>query len=846
MNSDFGEPQFSGRNHELKLLVERLELAERGRGNTVFVSGEAGAGKTRLVNEFLSVAKEGNAETISGYCLSTVAVPYFPFIEAFDAYSKSLHRKNNKRVRSEVLGLVGWLKGTAHNEAEHLGVRAWLRGPDRTAERQLSDVFSPEMRKNMTYAAVIDRLKSISADITVVLFLDDLQWADSASLSLLHYISRLIVSSRVLIVGTFRSEEMFVSEGRVHPLLETMRLMNREDVCFEITLTSLEESDLESLARSMAGGAVDHLLIEKLVKESQGNPLFAIESLRLLRQSGNLVWKNDKLCLSVEKYAIPNKVKDVIMRRLEGLNLVQRRLLDLASVVGEKINPSMLGTVLSMDKLLVLENLHQISHASLLVNPTDSLYSFRHAKFREVLYDELSLALKKEYHSRIAETIENEARVKGEVPANELAFHYALAGNTEKSTQYAMMAGEDALRRFCNAEAVDHFSYVLKNLSDDTSNDHKRILAQEGLGDAYYALASFEKSKQTFEKLTDMGSGVVRLRALRKMMAASFQLGHLSYMIELADRAQKDGSSDHLENARIRMYKAQAIGMRGNAEEAIRDLEDCLRTFKNENSLIDQANACRELSQLYAYVYRSDDSLKAIHRAIELFAVMRDPYGEANARFYEGLINFNSGHAQEALESLDKAVQIGGKVGDFTSMSRATVYSGQVYESLDDMNEALARSLQGAEYAEKTDSYYAQCMSYANVTRNYAKLKDQKHAEEYYEKFSRLFSEIGQTASSLLYAGGVRTQADFFAARGQFSEAAKHFEKCIGLYNGAMWTNLHEAMARTDYALVLARQAKIAEAKIQIEEASRLYAKLGNNAKIVRLEKLLKEICGKG
>jgi tetratricopeptide (TPR) repeat protein len=838
------EPRFSGRNQELELLLKHLELAIHGKGTTLFVSGEAGAGKTRLVNEFLSLARERNVETITGYCLSTVAVPYFPFIEAFNAYSKFVQSKS-KHVESEVLGLVGWLKGEESTEAEPLGIRAWLVGPKQSAKPRLPRAFNPEMRKNMTYAAIADELKSMSAKAPVVLFLDDLQWADSASLSLLHYICRLTVSSWVLIVGAFRSEEVSsVSEGHAHPLVETMRAMSREDLYVEVRVARLSEPDVARLAESMVGGAVDHRLIEKLTEESQGNPLFAIESLRLLMQSGNLVREKDKWRSSVDKFAILDKVKDVIMRRLQSLNSTQRRLLDLASVAGERIDPTMLGTVLSMDKLLVLENLHQISHFALLINSSDSLYTFGHAKFREVLYEELSPPLKREYHARVAEIMENEARAREETPVNELAFHYAQAGNEEKSTQYALLAGEDALKRYSNAEAIEHFSYVLGNLPADMAHARQRIIAQEGLGDAYYAVGSFEKARETFEKLGETESGIVSLRALRKTMAASFQLGHLSYMIELANRAGKEKGSDRLEDGRIRVYKAQAIGMRGNVNEAVNSLEDCLRIFEKESSLPDVANASCEISQFYSYEYRVTDALYAIRRSIELYMGLRDPFGEANARFYEGLINFNCGRTQEALESFSKAVEIGGKVGDFPSMSRAIVYSGQVHESLGEMREALACSLRGVEYAEKTDSYYTQCIGYANATRNYARLGDQEHAEEYYKKFSKLFTEIGHTASRLLYAGGARTQADFFAAKGQWSEANKHFEECIDLYKGAMWTNFHEAMARTDYALILAKQAKIAEAKAQIEEASRLYAKSGNNPQIARLDKLLKEICG--
>jgi len=839
------EPHFSGRDKELKLLQDYLELGTQGKGATILISGEAGVGKTRLVNEFLTLAKK-KAEIFCGYCLSRAALPFFPFIEAFSVSSASKNRDRSRHNGPDLLGIIGWLKGTESIGTEPLGIRVWLAGPRHAQESQQPNLLSPEMRKNMTYANVAEKLVSVSAKSTIIIFLDDLQWADSASLSLIHYISRAIVSSRVLIIGTFRTEELSPdSEGHPHPLVETLRLMSREDLYIEIKLPRLKEPEIAELAESMVGGTIDNHSIEKLAKESQGNPLFAVESLRLLAESGSLIQENGKWRFSIDKSTIPNKVRDIIMRRLDMLDSTQRRLLDIASVVGDKIDPAILGGVLSMDRLLVLENLHRISHSALLINPSDSAYRFGHAKLREVLYEELSSPLKREYHARVAEMMENKADGKEEFSVNELAFHYAQAGNKEKSIKYSLLAGDDAQKRFSNAEAIDYFSYVLNILSDDAGHFDEKILAQEGLGDAYFAVGSVEKAKETFEKLGETTiSGEVRVRALRKAMAASFQRGDMPHMLELASRAEKDVGFDHLEDARVQVYKAQAIGFRGRLEEATHDLEGCLQVFQDEDSLLDVAIVSREISEFYSCQGQVAEAFSAIHRSIELYTELKDPYGQATALFYEGLVYFNCGRNEEALNSYSKSVEIGGKVGDYTTMARSTLYSGMVHESLGELREALAFSLKAVEYAEKTESYYTQLISYANVTRNYAKLGNQDHMEEYYAKFTKLFTEVGQTASRLAHAGSVRTQATFFAAKGQWSEANKYFEDCLSLYKGAMWANLHEAMARTEYALILAKQGKNAEATAHIEEASRLYARIGNNLQIARLNRLLEEISG--
>lgn len=262
-------------------------------------------------------------------------------------------------------------------------------------------------------------------------------------------------------------------------------------------------------------------------------------------------------------------------------------------------------------------------------------------------------------------------------------------------------------------------------------------------------------------------------------------------------------------------------------------------SFQEENSLLDIAVASRLISEYYSCEGRTDEALNAVQRSIKIYADLRDPHEQAEAHFYEGHVYFNCGRNQEALNSYYKSIEIGAKIGEYYFMAWSNLYCGLVHESCGELEEALDRNLRAVEFAEKTDSFYVQSMSYANATRDYAKLGDLKHMEEYHDKFTKLFTEVSRTASRLAHAVGVRTEALFFAAQNQWNEANKHFEQCIDLYKGAVFAKLHEAMARTDYGLVLAKQGRTTDAKMQIEEASRLYGAIGNDAQVVSLTRLL-------
>jgi tetratricopeptide (TPR) repeat protein len=800
------KPLFVGRQTEIKELEACLTSAIQRKGRTIFVAGEAGTGKTRLIEEFLKIANKKQIATMAGWCLSNAPVPYFPFMEAFKATGKNA--KPSRPIEADQQ-----LKSIDHVLAKAL------------KRIKKYEKLSPNVFRDLTFSTAAEALKSISELKPTILFIDDLHWADSASLALLHYASRVLASERILIIGTFRSEELNANqEGQPHPLIETIRLMRREDLLKEITLSNLSQPDVVKVAEYMAGGNLEPHFAANLGTESQGNPLFVVESMRMLLRNRAIIPREGSLHLASAEITIPTKVKDIILHRLNPLRPDQRRTLDLASVIGEKFDPKLLAFATSANILDTLEQLTGISAATSLIFSDEPCFKFDHAKSREVLYGEIPLSLRREYHAKVAEAIEATMDPRN-IPVNELAYHYARAENSEKALRFTISAGEDALAKYSNEEATNYFTFALQTVQDIPELINEKNKALEGLGDALQAKGLFENAGEIYERLANSGNSLnpaIRLRALRKGMAASQWRGDLNHALKLAAIAEEYSSADRLEYCRMLIWRGRVVGFSGDFESAVRDLEQALRISEEEYSPSDAAQALKESAFCYATKGKMKKALASTRRAITLFRDLEDVRGQMEARMFEAPAFFICGLYQETLNDYNKCIEIAEKLGILNQRTMAGLYNSLLLETTGDLEGALAMSLRTLQVSEKTDSPYLQFNNYQMLTREYAKLGDAAHAEEFHTKMMRFFSLIAKKGTRLAHASGVWGNAVFFASRRKWEKANSMFEQSLELLKTAVLSPLFEPMIKEDYAYYLDKQDRTVEANKLREDAQRI------------------------
>jgi predicted ATPase len=800
------EPILVGREKELEQLKLFLESVKTGSGKTVFISGEAGSGKTRLTKEFLEEAKKQGAAVLAGWCLSGAAVPYFPFVEAFTSFESEYEEEDNFFIQK-------------------LSMKTKLIGPSVVESSENKEVLNPQIWKDQAFVSITKELLHLSTKKPTILFIDDIHWADSASLALLNYIARAANSERLLVLATFRCEEIISNgDGETPQLAEVLRLMGREGLLKEIKLSTLNKCDVERIAESMLGGKLMGEFAERLTEESRGNPLFVVESLRMMSEQGNLSQENGQWSFTENKLSIPDKVKDVILQRLSTLKPNQRRILNVASVIGEKFDPKLVASALSETSIVVLEALHNVSKSTLLVFVEGNFYRFKHGKIQEMLYTELSSLLRQEYHLKIADSLENSSLKVESLPFSDIAYHYMRAKNEEKTVKYALAAGQDALKRWSNVEAIQHFKNVLQIIEGNAKAIDEKIIALEGLGDAYYASNNFNEAAETFKYLAGAENGAAKLRALRKAMFSAWFKGDLDQLKILTVMAEENANADRLESARVLHQKARVIGLQGQMLLSLEMIDNALVVFEENYALEDAAWVLFVAGHLATSQGQLEKGLVASLRSIALYDEIGDFRSQMEAYLYTGFCFSDATLRQEAINMFKKIIQINDKLkmGDYIHLIPVYACWALNLQGVD-LKGAILKNIQALECSKNTDSNLYIGLIYGSLVVQFTIAGDIVHAEEYFQRLKSLPQAILANIFSQVYFD--LGTAVYFMGKNQFEEANRAFENYFKFIMANYRNPSSEAGARQIYAWALSKQNKMEQSKTEFHQAEQLIQK---------------------
>jgi DNA-binding SARP family transcriptional activator len=467
-----------GRQDELRFIADAYRrVAAGGSREVLLVLGEAGLGKTTLVAEASRIAFDDGACVLFGHCEEDLTNPYQFFAEALGHYVAHV-------AEDRLLAHVRTHGSELARLVPALSNRVPGLPPSKGAD--------PDTERYLLFAATVGLLANASQHQPVVLVLDDLQWADKGSLSLLRHLAGAELAERVLILATYRDSEL----GHADALRDTLGALRRHDGVGRVELVGLDDSEVVAYLEAASGQTLDDDgvdLAHAVHRETDGNPFFVSEVLRHLTETGAIYRDSGGRWVAEgapEQIALPDSVREVIGGRVVRLGREAERALSLAAVIGRDFDLDLLSRATGVSEDELLDILDAAAGVALVgeLHDAPGRFSFTHALIQHTLYEDLGPTRCARAHRLVAEALESLCGGHTEARVGELARHWVAAVqpiDLVKAIDYSRQAGDAALSALAPADAIRYYSQALDlNAQHPNSDPTLELDLTIGLGTA--------------------------------------------------------------------------------------------------------------------------------------------------------------------------------------------------------------------------------------------------------------------------------------------------------------------------------------------------------------------------
>jgi DNA-binding CsgD family transcriptional regulator len=634
-------PVLIGRSAEFDRLRSSLRLAMEGRSTAILVAGEAGVGKTRLVAESAALARRDGMIVLIGGCidLGEGSMPYAPVAEALRGFIRK-------------------------SDADELDA---VLGPNRTELARLLPDLGPvvdEPGSGLSFGSgqgrlfelLLGVLERLAERAPVLFIVEDLHWSDRSTRDLLGFLVRNLRDVPVMLLCTYRSDELH----RRHPLLPFLAELERTGRVERLTLEPFDRGESAEQLRAIAGHDLDAALLESIHSRSGGNPFFAEELLVAAGEDGTT--------------ELPSTLRDVLLARITDLAEPTQEFLRVASAAGQRVDPALLATAAALDETTLYEALREsVGRQVLVPDPTAGVerYAFRHALLQEAVYDDLLPGERTRLHSSFARTLE--ASSAGDAShAAELAYHWYAAHDLPRALEASVAAGVAAEAGYAFPEALAQYERAI-DLWDHVPDAEARagrdridLLAAVAGVARFIEPARAVSQVQTAIRLVDEGVDPVRVGLLNE------RLGRYAWIAgqgELAQHAYQTAirliTADASSEARARAVAglAQILMLGGRFDESWALAEDALALARAVGARDIEGHALNTLAADRAAFGDVDGALEDMAAALRIAEAVGivDDIGRAYAN-WTWILDF-AGRLEEAVAMAEAGVAMSERMG---------------------------------------------------------------------------------------------------------------------------------------------------------------------------------------
>lgn len=658
-----------GREREVQRFETCWDAVESGEGRILVLYGEAGIGKSHVVQVFRQHLDGRTHQRVECRCSPYLRnTPFHPFTEWLGNVL-NFYPEQSAAERLEMIGMVARRNRLADPEAVSL-LASLLNVP--LDDTHSDPGFSPSLRRERIEQVLMDLLFNIGDDGPLLLILEDIQWVDPTTRSFIQRFAGRIQDRRLLLLLTSRQQPDLIWSPEVRVEMLAIDRLNRPQV----------KAVIEYVAN---GKPLPEKIVDQIIERTDGVPLFVQELTRMVLESGQVVECSDcfEMAEDVIELSIPATLNDSLMARLDRI-LPVKEVAQVCSTLGREFSFELARVVSRMNETSLALALTRLVDAELLLvegTPPNSRYMFRHALIQEAAYESVLKSRRQLYHDRVADHLIEHPSSKESRPEI-IAQHLTRAGRRGRAATYWLIAGQEAYERWANEEAVDYFTRGLALLAGLKSNPaihHDRFFLQAGLGLASIqlkgythqsVLSSLEKARSYADDLPDKSLifPVVRGIWAHYTVIGEHRMAE-SLALQLSELAERGGLEEREIDANL--ARASTAFWRGRVQEAEAEFGRILSDHADSINLPAPALATQH-PFVGALAYRSvaqwylgypTQAEKSGRQAIECAEHVKHPFSSAFAYGFYGLLQVYLGKREEAKRSGEQAIEISSKYG---------------------------------------------------------------------------------------------------------------------------------------------------------------------------------------
>jgi predicted ATPase len=665
-----------GRQNELAQLQELWIRAQKeGHSHLALISGEPGVGKTRLAHELIVYAQLGGAVVLRGGCYEyEAATPYMPFAEALRDW---VNAHSADELRTQLSSNAFELSRLAPEIDAKIGPLP----------------PSPPLPANDERLRLFDHiarfLQKIAAERGLLLFIDDLHWADHGTIALLHYLLRRLRNERVLVLAAYREVEL----DRSRPLSGALVEWNRERLALRIPIGRLPLDGTCAMLCGLLGLAnVSDEFAQLIQRETEGNPFFVEEVVKSLIEQGQIYRAGDHWeRKQIAELTVPQSVREAIGRRLSRLDQACLDVLHMAAALGKTFAFNELEAASTVSEDQLLDALDKAGEAQLIRSDQDTTFSFTHDKIREVLYEELNPIRRRRLHQRIGESLLRLHAGRLDAHVSDLAHHFAESGDLDMGLQFCVRAAEKAAAVFARDEALTYYERALE--CAESLNLPQRIAAiEEAVGELYYGRGPFELAVEHYQRALKHATTTSQRAALKTKIGAVY-----AYVGDERGLEYLQAAEGELDPQTQAGDLARALAMLGRFHHYRLEFDRSVQYLERARELAKPLDDPIILAEIYAYLAGAYQQAGQFDRSNEwawrtIALGERHDYQYAVALGYEFQAEnaFAIGHWQAALSCAARDREIGEKIGSLARVAWSDLSCAFAYQGLGELTEALA------------------------------------------------------------------------------------------------------------------------------------------------------------